>query len=451
MSDWMTGYLDTVRAQLHWKQAQPVVLRELEAHLEDQCEAYRRSGLTRDEARQETIRQMGDPVAVGQALDQVHRPRNAWEIVSVMAALLAISLGLWVFVFYEKSHWTLNHWLWTPLWSIVLGGGLCFLASRLDLNRLAKRVWLLYGMCLAVMALSMLYTRIWLDGGYGPYYLGQYAGLLLPFSYGCAVYALRNKGQRGLALCAAALVPPAALCWFSGNVWLLLCLCVSAAVLLLVANGHGSFGTRKGANVAVILGSVFALPTICLLLSRNRLVRTFEILQRGPEEIYLWNYIRGLLTHSQPLGAGDEFLLPNASSPISPDQNQFGLSDLLSTDYLLAGTAYLCGWVVALALLLAVVILLVLLLRRCLKQRTLWGALIACAVTVPLIVQTAGYALVNLGLPIGGFRLPLLSYGGKFRVLDLALLGLLLATARCRTILRDEPGEKQPVHTMAEL
>jgi len=73
------------------------------------------------------------------------------------------------------------------------------------------------------------------------------------------------------------------------------------------------------------------------------------------------------------------------------------------------------------------------------------------AVLIPLVVQTVGYIMANLGFPLSSFRLPLLSYGGKFRVLDLTLLGLLLAAIRSRSIMRDnwEPNIDKRLLTSA--
>ena len=43
--DWREDYLNQVRGQIHWKRAQPVVLRELRDHLQDQRDAYLSQGM----------------------------------------------------------------------------------------------------------------------------------------------------------------------------------------------------------------------------------------------------------------------------------------------------------------------------------------------------------------------------------------------------------------------
>ena len=371
MAEWMQSYLKEVRAQLIWKRAHPVVLRELQNHLQDQYEACLADGLTRSEAEEETLRQMGDPVSVGKALNLVHRPKIAWEIVITIALLLICSLCLWVFVFSEVSHWSMDHWLWTPLWATMLGCVMCVLTARLDMNALSKRSWMIYCGGLLIMGGAVLYSVAFLAGGTinGINYLGHYAAVFLPVSYSCAVYALRNKGGKGLALSIAALLPLALLCWISHSLWSLLCLSISALVMLLVSNYHGSFGHKKGRNTVVIVGVSMFSVLVYLLMSYEQLAYRIRPLSDGLESNLQWQYIQGLLRHSRPFGPGDAFSIAAVSFQISADQNQLLLDDVLSTDFLLAGVSYLCGWVVALVLVVAVVVFLVFLLRRSLKQK----------------------------------------------------------------------------------
>ena len=56
--DWRENYLNQVREQIHWKRAQPVVLRELRDHLQDQRDAYLSQGMKETDAETEALRQM---------------------------------------------------------------------------------------------------------------------------------------------------------------------------------------------------------------------------------------------------------------------------------------------------------------------------------------------------------------------------------------------------------
>ena len=49
--------------------------------------AYLASGMTEYEAEEAAVEQMGDPVAAGMELDQVHRPKMAWGMIGLAGAL----------------------------------------------------------------------------------------------------------------------------------------------------------------------------------------------------------------------------------------------------------------------------------------------------------------------------------------------------------------------------
>ena len=58
MAEIMREYLDTVREQIRWKQARPVVVRELEQHLTDQRDAFLEEGSAPEEAERLAVEEM---------------------------------------------------------------------------------------------------------------------------------------------------------------------------------------------------------------------------------------------------------------------------------------------------------------------------------------------------------------------------------------------------------
>lgn len=88
MPDRFETYLTTAGEQIRWKRARPSLLSELRTHLLDQRDACLEEGMSEEEAQAEAIRQMGDPVAVGQGLDSVHRPKPQWGLLGLTVALV---------------------------------------------------------------------------------------------------------------------------------------------------------------------------------------------------------------------------------------------------------------------------------------------------------------------------------------------------------------------------
>ena len=98
MRDAIHDYLITAGDQIRWNRARPALLAELEDHLRSEEEACRAAGLSETEAQAEAVRQMGDPVMIGQELDSVHRPRPQWKLLGLTLAVALAVTGLRLFL-----------------------------------------------------------------------------------------------------------------------------------------------------------------------------------------------------------------------------------------------------------------------------------------------------------------------------------------------------------------
>lgn len=90
-SDRVNEYLKSVCAEVRWRQAHDAVREELAAHIEDQTEAYMRSGMEREKAERKAVESMGSPAETGLRLDASYRPKPQWGPVIMLTALLMIS------------------------------------------------------------------------------------------------------------------------------------------------------------------------------------------------------------------------------------------------------------------------------------------------------------------------------------------------------------------------
>ena len=69
-------YVDILTEQIRCRRARSLVSEEIGQHIEDQEQAYLREGMEAEAASREAVRQMGDPVETGLALDRIHRPKT---------------------------------------------------------------------------------------------------------------------------------------------------------------------------------------------------------------------------------------------------------------------------------------------------------------------------------------------------------------------------------------
>lgn len=85
----MLEYLKLCTGQMRCRAMRPVVEKELRAHIEDQRDAYLDSGMEEKEAMELAVKQMGDPVETGSALDRIHRPKMDWRTAGIILILAA--------------------------------------------------------------------------------------------------------------------------------------------------------------------------------------------------------------------------------------------------------------------------------------------------------------------------------------------------------------------------
>ena len=92
-------FCQKVCQMLRWKAARGPVSAELTAHLEDHAAALEARGLSPEEATAHAVTAMGNPYALGHALDQTHPPTlprlsRLFLAVGLLALFLGILLGL---------------------------------------------------------------------------------------------------------------------------------------------------------------------------------------------------------------------------------------------------------------------------------------------------------------------------------------------------------------------
>ncbi len=420
-------YLDTAAAQIRWKRARTVVVRELETHLEDQRQEFQAEGHPPEEAERLAVEEMGDPVAVGTDLDRLHRPKSQWK----MLCLLAVALGLWL-VLRLAERWGVSYWSEY----VVSFGGIALLAAGLaagiyllDYTLLAKAALPLAVLLTAAAALG---GRLQFQLGY-THDLGQYIILLLPVAMALAVYGLRSWGTGGLALCCLLGLLPA-VCYLPGSplrfLWALWGAPPVLWVSLFGVTGVLAAGVRLGAFGArrrnwQMVAAYGAAVLVCLAVTY---LRPGQLSMRREEMTWAWE----IVSHAKLAGMVE--LDPALMGDMRLELRFTGYDG-----YMLAVLANY-GWL-GLALIQApAAAILISGWRKLHRQASLLGRLLGTAALATLTWQAAAVLIQNLaglrGL-LTCFPYPFLSDGGTSLAVDCALLGLLLSIFRGESIARD--------------
>lgn len=431
------GYLETVQEQIRWKRARPVVVRELEQHLNDQRDAFIGEGRPPEEAECLALADMGDPIEVGAGLDAVHRPRPQWGLLALTMALSCTGAVLRVGL---TAGWRSPIGLGQTLLALVLGTAALLGMYFLDISRLANYArWILP----AALAASVLayFLSPWRNNI--PYYV-CYAVLLYPAVYPFWLYSLRRKGWIGFFLAVAGGGVLTVACLMIPCLMAALALLVIGFVLLLYAIRQGWFGISRKAAIGVTL--LLALSVACFVfmtgLPAARMARAlhpeFDPLGTG----YQGMAVRQVWESARWLGEGTvdtgrfsfEFFLPNSAY------------DMLPTTLV-----YRLGWLPYLLFLAALAVLLGWLAFRGLRQTHQLGRLVVLAVALTLGMQLLFSVVLNSGIVLFGAHLPLL-VGNLHTVLDMALIGLALSVFRGGSIAREEePKPLRKIHIQLKI
>lgn len=445
----MQEYLQTVEDQIRWKRAKPVVTQELARHLEDQWDAFAAEGSTPEEAERLAVEEMGDPVAVGAELDRVHRPRPSWDIFLPVILSLAVWLGFRVFQHQRLSAFE-SHYI--PLWSCILflAVGAMALLYFLDYTILDRAPMLVVGLVTAA-GFVWFFANLAVDGL--RCWTGDYLPLLLPLAMALSIYALRNRGTRGLAACCGLgllqAVPWVVQGWVQ---WLWPSLLCSTALLALAVKS-GWFGGKKRnwllvlAYALVMLGAILTARAILMDGTPHSLLHAILRAQGGEDDYVMWRkqYIQDIVFNARLVGMAEVPDTPDTWKNLADWQEY--MRDLLKyaeyDDMLLAILGNF-GWLAFGAVQAPVVVMLAAGWRKCRRQTAVLGRLLASAILLTLTWQAAAYVVQTLLGLLGSYALltpfpyPLVSDGGTALVIDCALLGLLASAFRSDSIVRED-------------
>ena len=155
--DKFKDYAELVCGRLRWKKARPVVAREIETHLQDQCDALMCGGMGKEEAVDESIRQMGDAVEIGTSLDRVHRPKPSWSLLILTGILLLAGLGIHLFITYDNDYSDL---FFKHMIAAILGFGCLTGAYFVDFTILGKRPLVFFIGAVALIGCVVLFDPL---------------------------------------------------------------------------------------------------------------------------------------------------------------------------------------------------------------------------------------------------------------------------------------------------
>lgn len=299
------AYLDAVAEQIRWKRTKPVVLAELEQHLEDQRDTFASEGCAN--AEQLAVEEMGDPVSVGTELDRIHRPKPQWGLLTLTVLLALAGAVLRVVLTADWSVYGENFYLRRTVLAFVLGCGALLLGYFLNYVQLGRWGRALYfvGLVVGIWAL----TRS--PGISGRSYYTSYVTLCYPVVYVFWLNTWRRKGWKGLAAALLGGIPLGMICMFGPHMFSLVMLFAVGTVSALLAAWNDWFGIGRQKSVGAVLLWKLAVAGVTVgsvYLSGDGFRRLAVVLHPERDAMgsgYQAGMIRQALETAQWVGAGE--------------------------------------------------------------------------------------------------------------------------------------------------
>ena len=410
-----TEYMETLKEQIQNKRARALVSEEINGHIEEQAQGYEEEGMSREDAKREAVRQMGDPVETGCALNRIHRPAFPWKLFVLAVLLTAASI----------------------LMSVVISGKTEGGASQAEQLRallvINGAVYALYMICLCL---------VWSGGLLGNYQTALLASysvqVLLPVIFAGIIYQYRGQGFRGILKSAG---------------WIIIPFMVLAAGLISLPKSNGAVVENAVVClfllVASVLRGIFGNEKKKYLVELALLVA--GILGAGVAFFYKYTFLPGgyvlaRLTHTGEFGYQNR-MIKDAVARYSLFGNRTFLMQGTGSDgeYLLGNIFCYFGIIAGVLVVAAFVWFLIYAFRQSLMQGSRMGFLLGMACSIGLIVRVMViYMMVNFGYGvIYTVAVPFFSTDLMTAAVNGVYVGLLFCVLRNKMILKEPRIERK--------
>lgn len=426
----MEAYIKLLLEQIRCKKAHPYIREELQGHVEEQTQANMALGMSKEEALEAAVKDMGSPVEVGIALDKIHRPKAAWGMIAGMAliSLAGIFLHQMMNKAGEGATGSADFAMHT-----ILGFILMLVVYHIDYSVIARYAGVFAGTFIGLGVFALFSGRV-ANGTIAYAHIGGlrvsiFAIMMLYVPlYGAVIYRYYGLGYKALAKAVLWMAAPVVIAWRLPNLPLALILLVAMSTVLTVAVALGWFQVSKKKVITALWGCVLGLPTIGLavvlgfgLLKTHQTARIQAFLLGSGAENYVTNMLRDILAESRFVGnSGTEW-----TGYLRDHYNDYIFSYILSNYGLL--------WGIILCCILAVV--LVKMFTVCFKQKSQLGMCMGCGCGMIILLNVIIHIGINLGLlPVTGSFLPFFSTGGSSIITSYVLMGIILSVYRYKNV-----------------
>lgn len=450
----MEDYIDTLKGQIRDKNAKSFVANEIRSHIEEQADVYENGGLSRDDALEKAVKDMGDPVSVGINLDKIHRPHMEWRFLGYILFISVLSIVIHYLInrgmnpgqigFSDFPRSTSRAHIMGILVSVIL----MLVVYRLDYTVLLGKSRIIGGIFLTVITLLSIPFGYYVNGvngwiGIGSVSVSVHAIFLLylPIFAGI-LYEYRGKGKIAILWIFLWGIAPIVSRLINGDwsVPFMLFMLIAELILIFLAIRKDWYLFSKKAVLIGFICVVIVMAAMCF----NKVMH-FNDYQRLRLENWMarynignyvsddngMNYINTMLkdvfANSNLIGRSDEAVQIMTELP--------GYRD----DLIVGSIAAYCGMLAVVGIIICLLVLSMYVFRISLKQKNNLGYIIGCACGITIAFQCVSNLMIVFGLlPMTGSFLPMISHGTSRNIVNYMLFGLILSIYRYKDIRKED-------------
>ncbi len=442
----MEEYIKVLLEQIRCKKAHPMIEEEIRNHIEEQTAANMKAGMAKEQAVREAVLDMGDPVEAGVALDGIHRPQIAWDMILLMAVISLISVAIHIVIGMgaeEIGAQSQHLYVMRSIEYVGIGFLLMLIVYRLDYSILGK-----YGKLCAFVFLAGALFFTWdmvtsaqlvigTSSVNGQSYISMGAMLLSPKNftflyvpvYGAVLYQYRKTGWKGIIGALLFLAVPV---WF---VWHIPCVCAAVqllvilSVMLTAAVIKDWFLVPKKIFLSMYWGMMLLLPAAITFLAVNgRLFAPYQ-------QMRIQMFLNGNSRESDYIGRMLSEYLAGSRIFGNSEMEMAGHLPNYYSDYILTFLSGYFGIAAACAICILICVIAAKAFRISFGQSNQLGMMIGMGCSLTLFSNTVINVAENFRLlPTTESFLPFFSHNGSGIIVSYILIGFVLSVYRYKNI-----------------
>lgn len=407
-------YLKKVCKQVNARELHSEIKLELQSHIQELVEEQISSGLGREQAIEIAIRQMGDPLLVGNQLNKAHKARIDWSLLS----LIAIFIGIGILAMYAVELISFGSFFKNKITYSIIGIicmlGLCFW----DYRKLLPYSKALYIIILLGMGWVLQF--------------GQQVNGAPYFSLGFIRFNFLAISPFLLILCLAGIM---------ASIWEKQAFSLKIAVYVLIPSVLYGFGNSLISLMIYLAG--FSIMYLSLQRHIGKLLCYIVpvliivfLLSVGTNAQRIERFFAYMDPYSDPQGSG-YVIIQSLQSIHSAGWWGHGFAAVIrplptiESEMLFTYLIYSLGWVAGIGLGVLALIFLIRLAGIAGKVTDLYGSLAVKGFLAMFTIEFIWSMLMSFGvLPFAGVSIPFISNGGMLTLIQLASIGIILSIYR---------------------